>query len=172
MQYSVAGVAWDIQGKKKSMLDRAMELLVNNIKELDKEAEVLVEHHFDTKLYSYDSYKAVEHFIMLGYTTIDMSDEDLHIKKVWTLPDVNVINTPEAKIEVRDKLALIAREIVGAKKALVESCVEKDGVSFGKLNCDIQISDTEAQYLKHLKDLVGASKIRITKGDLKIEFEG
>lgn len=58
------------------------------------------------------------------------------------------------------------------KEEKIECHVEtKEGLSIGPVGCDFCISEREANHLKKIIDILGAGKIVITKGDLRIEVE-
>lgn len=53
-----------------------------------------------------------------------------------------------------------------------ENYVEKNNVKLGNSDIvDIKITEKEADYLNKIKNLLGGSKIILTKGDIKIEVE-
>jgi len=97
----------------------------------------------------------------------------------WVLPDISKLrNIPENTSirheafqkmkEIGEQLVVIAEQEREPTNSHVEMA---NGVTVGKTCTDISISKEEASYLKQLKELLGGSKIVITKGDTRIEVE-
>lgn len=97
-------------------------------------------------------------------------------KNQWEFPDIEVLtNTDENKITRKvafDKLKAVIEYISQHKTEDKKVFIEMpSGVTFGRIDANILISEQEATYLKQIRNLLGGGKMVITKGDIRIEVE-
>lgn len=95
----------------------------------------------------------------------------------WMLPELSKLVANKENIAARaaaaEQIKTIGQELkVYVEKLLAAAQIHietPEGITIGLANTDIMITESEADYLKRLKDLLGGSKMVITKGDLRIE---
>ena len=99
-------------------------------------------------------------------------ESDVYIFPKPELLTNNGVNT-KRRMEAVVKLDKIAARIHRAQteKPTKIHLETEEKVTIGKEACDINVSEEEAEYLKKLRDLLGGSKIVVTKGDIRIEVE-
>jgi hypothetical protein len=115
-------------------------------------------------------------FGRMAYDTAS-SHKRIDNPNIWMLPELSkLVDTEEnreTRIAVGEQIKAIGQELkVWAEKQLEAPSIHvetHEGITIGLAGTDILITESEADYLKRLKDLLGGSKMVIIKGDLRIE---
>ena len=100
----------------------------------------------------------------------------------WTLHSLdNLVQTTENRKHREETLEFLPKigrqinlyltELKEEKKEQKNNYIEHEGITIGLAETDILVTESEAEYLKRIRDLFGGGKVIITKGDLKIEIE-
>lgn len=117
-------------------------------------------------------------FGRMAYNTAS-SHKHIDNPNMWMLPELSkLVDTEEnreTRMAVGEQIKAIGQELkVWVEKQLEAPSVHvetHEGITIGLAGTDILITESQADYLKRLKDLLGGGKMVITKGDLRIEVE-
>ena len=101
----------------------------------------------------------------------------------WLLPELKCL-MPNGNKEKRQKAFDIIKhaakeiktrleepEVVEKEEEQLSLFVEKNNVSIGTSNTDIEVPPDILNYIKTMKELLGDCKVIITKGDFRVEIE-
>jgi hypothetical protein len=96
-------------------------------------------------------------------------------ENTYVLPSADdMMSDDSLKAEGWNEVKVLAEELNSIRIPIAKPdsvAVEKEGITFGGIGADIQITTDDAEHLKKIRDLLGGGKMVITKGDLKIEVE-